>query len=133
MNPDEITLGRQLTATYEGCQLQPLGSASLLLGILRAGLRAGGFNEVSVHMHEFAPHGVTCVVILEESHLVAHSWPEHSVLLIDLFACSSTASPEAALEHVEEALGCIGVTIEDATRSISPPAKINRDTSALPS
>ncbi|HZX12120.1 MAG TPA: S-adenosylmethionine decarboxylase [Candidatus Nanoarchaeia archaeon] len=37
--------------------------------------------------HEFTPHGLTCVFILSSSHLIAHTWPEHNYLHLDLFSC----------------------------------------------
>ena len=49
-------------------------------------LRAGA--EVrEVAFHKFAPQGVSGVVIISESHLTIHSFPEHGYASIDVYTC----------------------------------------------
>lgn len=43
---------------------------------------------VNSFVHKFEPHGVSAVLILAESHMAVHTWPEHHYLHIDLFTCS---------------------------------------------
>lgn len=53
----------------------------------------------------FQPHGITCVLVLAESHLIVSTWPEHKLAHIDLFTCRADTVPEHALEPVINALG----------------------------
>lgn len=53
----------------------------------------------------FQPHGITCVLVLAESHLIVSTWPEHRLAHIDLFTCRADTDPEHALEPVIDALG----------------------------
>jgi S-adenosylmethionine decarboxylase proenzyme len=45
-------------------------------------------NVVNSFVHKFEPQGVSVVLILAESHLAVHTWPEHYYLHLDLFTCS---------------------------------------------
>lgn len=45
-------------------------------------------NIVSTHQHQFDPFGMSLVLILKESHLAVHSWPENGYMHIDLVTCS---------------------------------------------
>jgi S-adenosylmethionine/arginine decarboxylase-like enzyme len=51
------------------------------------------------------PHGITCVLVLAESHLVVSTWPEHQFAHIDLFTCRADTDPEHALQPIIEVLG----------------------------
>jgi S-adenosylmethionine decarboxylase proenzyme len=53
----------------------------------------------------FQPHGLTCVLVLAESHLVVSTWPEHHLAHLDLFTCRADAPADEALQPIIEALG----------------------------
>ena len=53
----------------------------------------------------FQPHGITCVVVLAESHLIVSTWPEHQLAHIDLFTCGADSDPEHALQPIIDILG----------------------------
>jgi len=53
----------------------------------------------------FQPHGITCVVVLAESHLIVSTWPEHQLAHIDLFTCRADSDPEHALQPIIDILG----------------------------
>lgn len=53
--------------------------------------------------HKYLPHGLTASFLLSSSHLVAHTWPEHNYLHIDLFCCSAlpkTSMIKSLLEKI---------------------------------
>ena len=76
----------------------------MLEAALREAAAAIGARVLNVAFHAFAPHGVTGVLLLAESHLSVHTWPEHGYAAVDLFTCGP-ASPEAALPILRAALG----------------------------
>jgi len=53
----------------------------------------------------FQPHGITCVLVLAESHLIVSTWPEHRLAHIDLFTCRADTDPEYALKPIIDTLG----------------------------
>jgi S-adenosylmethionine decarboxylase len=57
-------------------------------------------HPIRVSSHKFSPHGLTAVVLLAESHLSIHSWPEMAYLAIDLFTCGDSTRADEALEYL---------------------------------
>jgi len=56
--------------------------------------------DVSVHC--FPGQGVTAFVLLAESHISFHSWPEHNYAAVDVFTCGDTTEPEKACAFLAE-------------------------------
>jgi S-adenosylmethionine decarboxylase len=72
--------------------------------LLREAAAAAGAQVLHSHFHSFGPAlGVTGVVLLAESHISIHTWPEHGFAAADVFMCGA-AQPQLALEVIEEAL-----------------------------
>ncbi len=63
----------------------------------------GNMTVIDVSSHKFSPHGVTALVLLSESHISIHTWPEHGYAAIDVFACGK-GDPEKSLEKLKELL-----------------------------
>ncbi len=74
-----------------------------LVSILNRAARASGATVLSSHFHRFGPQrGVTGVLILAESHITVHTWPEHDYAAFDVFMCG-TCKPEKAVEIIVSA------------------------------
>ena len=98
------TMGRHVISELWGCDFEKLNN---LVGIeqifVDAALRSGA--EVrEVAFHKFAPQGVSGVVIISESHLTIHSFPEHGYASIDVYTCGDM-DPNIAANYIAEALG----------------------------
>ena len=52
------------------------------------GVRAAGLTIVGDRFHQFEPQGVTGAVILAESHLAIHTWPEFGFVTVDVYVCN---------------------------------------------
>lgn len=52
--------------------------------------------------HKFSPQGLTGVILLAESHIAYHSWPEANYLAIDIFTCGDKAMPFKALDYLKK-------------------------------
>lgn len=61
-----------------------------------------GNTPLGVTIHKFSPQGITGVVLLAESHIALHSWPEYNYLAIDIFTCGDKSTPERALNYLKE-------------------------------
>jgi len=70
--------------------------------ILIEAAKAGGNTPLKVVIHKFLPQGITGVVLLAESHIALHSWPEMNYLAIDIFTCGERASPDKTLNFLRE-------------------------------
>ena len=59
-------------------------------------------TPLKVAVHKFPNQGITGVVILAESHIAIHTWPEYGYLAIDIFTCGKKTRPYAALEYFKK-------------------------------
>lgn len=98
------TMGRHVIAELWECNKDKLNDMNLIEQVfVNAALKAGA--EVrEVAFHKFAPFGVSGVVIISESHLTIHSFPEHGYASIDVYTCGDTINPNVAAEFIAEAL-----------------------------
>lgn len=102
MNMD--TMGRHVISELWGCNIEKLNNMKFIEEtFVDAALRSGA--EVrEVAFHKFAPHGVSGVVIISESHLTIHSFPEHGYASIDVYTCGDRIDPNVAANFIAEAL-----------------------------
>ena len=93
-----------------------LTDAARIEAALREGARAAGATILMSHLHVFSSSGgVTGVVLLAESHISIHTWPEHGFAAVDIFMCGE-AEPEVALEVVRAALEARRVVVTSSIR-----------------
>ena len=92
MPSEELPLpkGRHVLVELLGCQRDLIDSTTQLESVMRACAVEAGATVVSSHFHRFAPQGVSGVVVIAESHLTIHSWPEHGYAAVDVFTCGES-------------------------------------------
>jgi S-adenosylmethionine decarboxylase len=96
--------GSHLLADLHGVAEDKLCDAALLESALRQGAQAAGARVLESRFHSFGTgKGVTGVVLLAESHITIHTWPECGFAAVDIFMCGN-AEPQRALEFVRNAL-----------------------------
>ncbi|MDP2304931.1 MAG: adenosylmethionine decarboxylase [Pseudomonadota bacterium] len=99
-----LALGTHLLVELYECDAAALDDvAGIELAMVEAAL-AGGATIIDRRFHRFAPHGVSGVVIIAESHLTIHTWPEHAYAAIDVFTCGSSVDTEACAASLRERL-----------------------------
>ena len=95
-----------ICAVYDllDCSTPDIPPERLLKAMRTAAGRLGAkvLDELAV---PFQPHGLTCVLVLAESHLVVSTWPEQRLAHLDLFTCRADAPADEALQPIIEALG----------------------------
>jgi S-adenosylmethionine decarboxylase len=102
-----------------GIAPQRLTSCAEIEQLLRAAAEAAGAHVLHSHFHGFGDgQGVTGVVLLAESHISIHTWPEDGFAAADIFMCGA-AQPERALSMLREALAPRHCTLHTIHRA--PP------------
>lgn len=91
-------------AEFRGCDPNTLNSVSFIEGLMRTAADAAGATVVQSTFHKFGPHGVSGVLVLAESHLSVHTWPERNYAATDIYTCGDTCNPERAHEVLQVAL-----------------------------
>lgn len=105
------------SADLADCEaLRALAAGTIASGFASA-LRAAGATVVSESHHAFPGGGVTCVLILQESHAVVHTWPETGTVNIDIFSCSSTLKSRDAIDALGRLFGASRVSVQEVPRA----------------
>ena len=97
-------LGRHVILEYYGCSEELLNEPEALREIFTAAVRRMRAHIVSSHFHRFNPHGVSGVVVISESHLSVHTWPEFGYAAVDVFTCGDVVDPWDAHREFVRAL-----------------------------
>jgi len=93
-------LGVHVLADLSGIVPDVLRDVGRLEAVLRAAASSAGAIALGAHFHEFGGSaGVTGVLLLSESHMSVHTWPEHGFAAVDAFMCG-TAAADRAIESV---------------------------------
>jgi S-adenosylmethionine decarboxylase len=111
-------LGRQLLVELHECAESVLDDAEAVEELMLSAARAAGATIVGQSFHRFAPHGVSGVVIIGESHLSLHTWPEFGYAAFDIFTCGDSVDPEAAVLQVRRGLGAQRHTVVEMRRGL---------------
>ena len=99
-----LPLGTHLLADLSGIAPERLRDGAALERLLRTAATTAGAQVLHSHFHSFgAGQGVTGVVLLAESHISIHTWPECSFAAVDIFMCGA-ARPQLALDVIKDAL-----------------------------
>ena len=103
--------GLHLTADLRGCQCDSawLLDAPLLGVACRDAVHAAGLQAVAQLFHAFpatpqGPGGVTATLLLAESHLCVHTWPEQRGVTLDVYVCNFGADHSAKAQMLMDAL-----------------------------
>ena len=112
----------QLLVDLYGCEAD-LDDEGFLLDTLEKASDAVGSTVLQRITQRFSPVGVTAILILAETHISVHTWPEHGYAAVDIFVCGEGKDPEVAWEVVREALGPESFETKEITRTIGEGRK----------
>lgn len=99
-------LGCHIVAEMSLCDPEILTN---LDGVQQAMVEAAEVANAEVReivFHRFIPHGVSGVVVIAESHLSIHTWPEIGYAAVDIYTCGSHTDPMVALEYLSKKFRC---------------------------
>jgi len=115
------TRGRHLLAEYHGCDLRMLDDQGGIEHAMRQAAEAAGARVVAAIFHRFAPQGVSGVLVIEESHLSIHTWPETGYAAVDFYTCGDCV-PRRGHEVLRRALGADRSEIMEVERGLTGTA-----------
>ena len=75
-------------------------------------------RSIETAFHRFQPHGVSGVVVIEESHLSIHTWPETGYAAMDFYTCGDHTDPWEACEYAAKMLGASSMRTTEVKRGI---------------
>ena len=114
-------LGRHLLVEYAECQNHRLDDEQYLEQVMQEAVRRSGATIVRSVFHRYAPQGVSGVIVIAESHMSIHTWPEYNYASVDFFTCGQTVDPYRAYEYVREQLDSRNSKVTEEKRGIPSP------------
>ena len=93
-------LGKHLLLELNGCDHKLLNDISFIKETMLAAAKESGATILGESFHQFSPQGVSGVIIIAESHLTVHTWPEHGYAGADIFTCGTRVKPEKAAKVI---------------------------------
>ncbi len=100
-------LAKHFIAELYDCDREILNDVSAVEQALLKGADAAKATIVGHSFHHFSPHGVSGVVIIAESHISIHTWPEYGYAAVDIFTCGDLTDNDTAISMIRKEL-CAG-------------------------
>ncbi len=97
-------LGRHVLTEFYGCRSDILDQLEPIKSLMEQAALYSGATIIDSRFHHFNPYGISGVVIIAESHLAIHTWPEFQYASIDIYTCGDTVDPWKAYQYLKEHL-----------------------------
>ncbi len=104
-------LGNHWIVQYSGCTKKGdsdkliINDSTKMLKIMEDVAKRVGAKILHSYTYQFSPQGVTAVVVISESHLSIHTWPEWNVAAFDFFTCNPKMDGETVVKYVAKKIG----------------------------
>lgn len=97
------SLGRHILVEFFGCSAEILNDVPIIESSMINAAQEAGATLINSVFHHFSPFGVSGVVVIQESHLAIHTWPEYRYAAVDLFTCGTAVNPWVSYKVLKEA------------------------------
>lgn len=97
------TLGRHILVEFYGCSSSILNDVITIEKAMVDAAKAAEATVINSTFHHFSPYGVSGVVVIQESHLAIHAWPEYQYAAVDIFTCGDEVQPWVAYDFLKKA------------------------------
>ncbi|MCL5124754.1 MAG: adenosylmethionine decarboxylase [Deltaproteobacteria bacterium] len=111
-------LGIHLLIELCSCNRQKLDDMGYLETIMAQAAEVAGATVLKTAFQNFNPQGVSGVVVIAESHLTVHTWPEYGYAAIDIFTCGTRVDPWKAAVYLRQELDAVDMQVRDFQRGI---------------
>lgn len=105
-------LGRHVLAEFTNCDCTCLNSIEDIEKHLTECALQSGATIVKSVFHRYNPHGVSGVIVIAESHISIHTWPEYGYAAVDFFTCGESVDPMRACRYLQNALGATDTQVD---------------------
>ena len=111
-------LGRHILVEYYNCDTEILKDHKKIEDMMVEAAKKAKATVVESVFHVFNPWGVSGAVVISESHLTIHTWPEYGYAAVDLFTCGDTVNPWIAFDHLTKELKAEKTESMEVTRGM---------------
>ena len=122
-------LGRQILIEFYDCRSEVLTDRDRIRQYMLEAAHHAGATVISDTFHHFKPDGVSGVVVIAESHISIHTWPEHRYAAVDVFTCGDSVDPWDVPYYLQEKLQAGSVSNMEIKRGLFPtPVQYKNET-----
>ena len=93
-----MIVGRHIIAELYGVPKELISNESTVRQIMEDVVKEAELTKVGSVYKQFNPHGVTGIILIAESHISIHTWPEYELVNLDIFTCGDAKKAEKAFE-----------------------------------
>jgi len=111
------TLGRHLIGELFDCDRQRIDDLEVVRTAMRRAAERVGATVMAEAFHRYQPQGVSGTLLIAESHMSVHTWPEAGYVAVDIFTCGGL-DPRPGLRHLEQVLGAERCRMHEILRGL---------------
>ncbi|MDW8034318.1 MAG: adenosylmethionine decarboxylase [Nitrososphaerota archaeon] len=111
-------LGSQIIAELYHCDRNLLDDLDYIRNIMLNAANEANVTIIGSKFHKFSPQGVSGVVVIAESHISIHTWPEYGYAALDIFTCGNRSMPRLALKYLAKALRAKKIMFKEVKRGV---------------
>lgn len=115
-------LGTHLLVELRDCNPRIIKDLDMVKNALVSAAKEAKATIVDISFHEFNPFGISGMVVIAESHLSIHTWPEYSYAAVDIFTCGDVIKPEVAASFLIKLFESRNPSIVELKRGILSPS-----------
>ena len=112
------SLGNHLIVELYECEASLINNVRFVERTLIKAVKVSGAKMVKSVVHEFNPHGISGVIVIEESHFSVHTWPEYGYVALDIFTCGNTIDNYSALHLLKETFQAKSLSVSEIKRGL---------------
>ena len=116
-------LGRHVILELYYCSPTLLDDEAFIRNVVAEAVRRANGNICGAFFHKFNPQGVTGVVLISESHVTIHTWPEYGYAAVDIFTCGERMDPWKACEYIIENFKPSNFNVLEIKRGLLPQGR----------
>ena len=127
-----MAVGIHIIADMYGVDPETLARVEKMKEIFEGAIKHAKLSKISSDYYQFRPNGASGIVLIAESHLSFHTWPEHGLVTLDIYTCGDPEQAEKAYQYIKDYLNPErvdvikidrGVSIEDEEADIEIPSE----------
>lgn len=112
------SLGTHLLLELKKCRKNILDNLDFIETAMLDAANEAKATIIEHKFHEFNPFGISGMVIIAESHLSIHTWPEYDYAAVDIFTCGDLIKPQEAAEFLIERFGSLEPHVMEVKRGL---------------
>ena len=108
-------MGKHLLIQVYNVSFDKLNDPLKIANVMVKAVQTEKLKLLNTFVHQFTPHGVSCVLTLGESHASCHTWPDKNSVAMDIFTCGTT-NPKKVAQHILDYFDSKDIVMDELSR-----------------